>query len=313
MDIIWIKSAERSDFNEVGSKATGLARLQGLGFRTPGGFVITASAFGRFLDGADLRATLSSLIKCNDSEQWTPLLERLTRGIATASWTNDLRDAIGTSFRTLSVPVAVRSSGISEDGQQSSFAGAFSSFLNLKSEEEVLAAIRECWISAFSEKVVAYRTQNKAIKPEWLMGVIVQKMISSRKAGVMFTRAPYGEKNSLLLEAVEGGCERIVSGAPADLTVWVDRANRAVKRVEQPTSHRRQFDEASRSIFLKEEPIRRKRLLRRAEIDSLVDAGLTIETTFGSPQDIEWAITDSDLILLQARPLTAYRGAGEEG
>jgi pyruvate, water dikinase len=312
MDIIWIKSAEGSKVDEVGSKAAGLARLEGLGFRTPAGFVITASAFRRFLDNAGLIATLSSLITCDDSDLWTPLLERLKRRIATASWPGDLRDAIAASFRTLTVPIAVRSSGISEDSRHSSFAGAFSSFLNLRTEEEALAAIRDCWTSAFSEKVVAYRTQNRAIKPEWLMGVIVQTMISSRKAGVMFTRAPYDEKKSLLLEAVAGGCERIVSGAPADLTVWIDRASRAVQRVEQPPSRRRRF-EAGRSIFLKEEPMRRKRLLRRAEIDLLADAGLTIEAAFGSPQDIEWAITDSDLILLQTRPLTAYRGAGEEG
>jgi pyruvate,water dikinase len=312
MDTIWIKSADGRNVHEVGSKAAGLARLESLGFRTPAGFAITASAFRRFLDRAGLIATLSSLTTCDDSDRWTPLLERLTSGIATASWTPDLRDVITASFRTLSAPVAVRSSGISEDSQQSSFAGAFSSFLNLKSEEEALAAIRECWMSAFSEKVVAYRAQNKAIKPEWLMGVIVQTMVSSRKAGVMFTRAPYDKKNSLLLEAVAGGCERIVSGAPADLTVWIDRASRAVRRVEQPPSHRRHF-EANRSIFLKEESMPRKRLLRRVEIDSLVDAGLTIETAFGSPQDIEWAFTDTDLILLQARPLTAYRKAWEEG
>lgn len=171
---------------ELGGKARGLVKLLNAGARVPRAFVLGAEHFATTLP--------------------TPVREALKQ-----TW-----EALGGQ------PVAVRSSGIDEDGAVSSFAGQFDTVLNVSSLEALEAAVVKCWASAHSERVTAYRAHVGA--GEARLAVIVQQMVQPRLAGVVFTQAPNGARGEMAIEAVEGLGEALVSGrsAPVPLAA-VDR------------------------------------------------------------------------------------------
>lgn len=305
MDVIWLDAQNTCDPREVGSKAAGLLRLLRLGFLVPRGFVVTASAFQKFLDGVGLTSKLDVLPKCTREDELEPKMRHIQGVIEAGVLPEGVKHSIGIAYKTLGGKVAVRSSGNLEDTEQSAFAGAYASFLNRTGEKEVLDAIRDCWNSAFSPKVVAYRLQHGLIGGDWLMGVIVQTMVDANKAGVMFTRNPFGERDTILVEAVSGGCDRIVSGAPADLSVRIDWTTRKAEYVKRAPSVLRRFGTGAVGL-LGDNSEQSPKLLRRREIDALVNVAVRLEDALHQPQDVEWAIADGQLILLQTRPLTGY-------
>jgi phosphoenolpyruvate synthase/pyruvate phosphate dikinase len=304
MNIVQLDSDQALALKEVGSKAVGLSKLNRLGFTTPPGFVVTVSAFRVFLENAGLSARIASLAECSEGNELERLLQDIRANISVAPWPTNVQESISVAYRTLSGEVAVRSSGIAEDGEQSTFAGAYTSLLNRTGEEDVLAAVRDCWSSAFSPRVVAYRLQHQLMRANWLMGVIVQTMIYADKGGVMFTRDPFEDNNAVLIEVVTGGCYKIVSGTPAELSVWVDRTTRQSRYIIQPPLNSKHFGTGATGVLSgssQESP----RLLRKKEISDLVETGLRLEEALGRPQDVEWDIADGKLVLLQTRPLTA--------
>ena len=306
MDIVWLDAKNNFNPREIGAKANGLSCLLQLGLIIPRGFVVTVSAFRKFLEGARLSSRLENLGKFTGQDELEKQLQDFRIEIEKASWPPDVQQSIIEAYGILGGKVAVRSSGNVEDGEQSAFAGAFSSFLNRDSETGVLDAIRECWSSAFSPRVAAYRLQHHLVEADWLMGVIVQTMIHADKAGVMFTRNPFEERDTIIVEAVSGGCDRIVSGAPAEFSVRIDRTTRKPEYVELASRIPQRFGTGALGI-LGSNSLQIPKLLRSREIDTLVSVALRLEEAFHQPQDVEWAITDGQLILLQTRPLTGIK------
>jgi phosphoenolpyruvate synthase/pyruvate phosphate dikinase len=305
MNIFWLNAAAAPPPNKVGGKAATLARLQTLGIRIPPGFAVSADMFRMFLEDNNLIGRVMSLSQRGELDELELALGQLAHDVERATWPADLRLEIIEAYRKLSGPVAIRSSGIAEDSAASSFAGAFSSFLNRTTEDDILSAVQACWSSAFSKRVAAYRLAHHLVGFDWLMGVIVQRMIFADKAGVMFTVDPYVENNGMLIEAVAGGCEQIVSGGPADISVRIDRETSAITfSPEVPPSARRFGSGAVPVLGMAKSPT--PRLLRNGEINTLVKIGLNLERALGEPQDVEWAHAGDEFIILQSRPLTAY-------
>jgi pyruvate,water dikinase len=122
--------------------------------------------------------------------------------------------------------VAVRSSGLAEDGAEHSFAGQFWSFLYVRGGEQVLEALGLCWGSAFSARSVAYRRAVGADDVAPRMGVIVQRMVDSESAGVAFSRTPLdpADRDTLVEESVWGQGEGLVAGDLEADRFLVDRA-----------------------------------------------------------------------------------------
>jgi len=307
MNIVPLHADAATDTSQVGSKAAGLCNLKHLGFTTPPGFVVTVSAFRRFMESAGLTSSIGALTICTDSELESRLQDIRLR-IEATMWPQEIQHSIITAYQDLSGMVAVRSSGIVEDSEQSAFAGAYSTFLNRNGETEVLAAVRSCWSSAFSSRVVAYRMQHGLLGLDWLMGVIVQTMVVADKGGVMFTRDPFGDGSTMLIEAVTGGCDQIVAGAPAEISLWIDRTTRKLRRITQASLVPKRFGAGATGI-LERNATEAPHLLKNKEIETLVETGFRLETAFGQPQDVEWDFSDGKLVLLQTRPLTAYKVA----
>ncbi|WP_099827920.1 PEP/pyruvate-binding domain-containing protein [Oceaniglobus indicus] len=174
-------------------------------------------------------------------------------------------------------PYAVRSSGQAEDGATHSHAGQFDSLLNV-ARGGVLDAAARVWASGFGETVATYRalkTGDAATPP----AIVVQRMIAARVSGVIFTADPVsGRRDRMALSAIRGLGDRLVSGE-ADGQTWRIGTDGPIETPADP-------------------------VLTPDQIDRITDTARRIETAFGAPQDIEWAMDDAGLHILQSRPIT---------
>ncbi|WP_275106884.1 phosphoenolpyruvate synthase [Nocardia terpenica] len=216
-------------------------------------------------------------------------------------------------------PVAVRSSAEVEDGEGYSFAGQFDSFLNRCGAEEVAEAVRGCWASAFSERVIRYAFAHD-VPLSGVPSVIVQRLIPARASGVLFTADPVsGATDVVVVGAVYGLGEGLVSGAVDADSLVVDKVSGVVVESvvgEKATAYVPDGD--SGCVAMEVDTDRRARVaVSEAEIAELVDLGRRVEAALGGPQDVEWVVGEDGVWLLQARPITTpvgavLRGAGEE-
>jgi pyruvate,water dikinase len=256
-----LDDAALEDTAQFGSKAATLADLKRAGFPVPQGVVATTEALAQALASAGV----------SDAAQ--------SEDVEAMLLPSDLLAALSAATERLgNGPFAVRSSGVDEDLPGASYAGQYETVLNVAAED-VPAAVRHCWASAFSERVAAYR-QSKGSAGPVAMAVLILPMVQADAAGVAFSADPIsGDRGTAVVDAVRGLGERLVSGL-ASPDEWVVRGGEARPRAEPDGA----IDAATAT--------RVAELARR------------VERYRGTPQDIEWALAGSDLVLLQARPIT---------
>src|SRR5256884_3886295 len=174
--------------------------------------------------------------------------------------------------------VIVRSSATIEDGSAHSFAGIFES-IPISTQEEFEPTIRQIWASVFSPRALSY-FREIGVHQIPAMAIVVQRFLRAERSGVMFTRfaGPDG-KQSILVEHVEGDCEKLVKGEVTPERLWLNEGQ------EVPESF-----EGS---------------LRRGHARALAQVAKRLEQSFGAPQDVEWVIHDDELHIVQSRPITA--------
>ncbi|MCO6431453.1 MAG: YidC/Oxa1 family membrane protein insertase [Deltaproteobacteria bacterium] len=233
----------------AGAKAARLGQMLEAGIPVPNGFVITESLFSR-----------------NNLQEETDEL-RLS--------SSDAKQLVALRTKMKSRCVAVRSSGLNEDGSQNSYAGVFESILNVK-PYEFGAAVQDVRASLSSNRVLAY----SGIERE-RGGILVQEMIDAQYAGVVFTEHP-AESGAILVELVEGLGDALVSGDSAASAFRFGRLSHELLDNTPP-------------------PI---------DLQPLLELGKRIETLFAHPQDIEWAYADGKFIILQARNITRHSRSG---
>ncbi|HEY9844106.1 MAG TPA: PEP/pyruvate-binding domain-containing protein, partial [Candidatus Obscuribacterales bacterium] len=212
---------------------------------------------------------------------------------------------------------AVRSSGVQEDLADASFAGLYTTVLNVQGPAEVAAAIRTCWASLFSERVQSY-LQRKGLDPTNLqLGVVIQKMVPAQKSGVLFTVHPLsGHDTQMLIEAVPGLGEALVSGnLTPDSFVWDWRSRELVSQ-QLHTQERRMVTSPDAPFVVWEdlapeagaEPV-----LEPAELARLAELALRVQQGCGFPVDIEWVWDAGAFYLVQSRPITKIHTRGIAG
>ncbi|XP_063596682.1 putative phosphoenolpyruvate synthase [Penaeus indicus] len=309
----------------TGGKASSLAFLMSLKditddeYEVPDGVVVTVAAWRQQLKAfPELQTAVRGVEKAVGCSQQAQLKDACARAVESFKSTpvcpkveEALRQTLEETFEQncQSRRFAVRSSGCSEDGEETSAAGQNETQLGVVGVENLLRALAACWASLFTFQSVEYRRQHgQAV--DGGMGVVVQEMVEADAAGVLFSLDPVtGSPASITITANYGLGESVVSAAAEPDTVTVTR------------SWRNQLTMASRTVgakkvkcvmkegggTLEEEVPSRERervCLSDAQAMKLARLAVFLERAFGSPRDVEFAVTKDALYLLQARPIT---------
>lgn len=310
--VVWLKDLPSAAVNIAGGKGASLASMIRAGLSVPPAFVVCAEAFDIFLEAHGAKGIIRRAISNLDVSHEADLNDAATTigdFIVSKPLPDVLARKIADSYGEFGpmMPVAVRSSAISEDSEAASFAGQQGSFLNVRGAESVLHHVRACWTSFFTARALFYRAQKGSLD-DLSMAVVVQKMAMPDKSGVMFTADPVrNRRDQMVVEAVYGLGEAIVSGlvTPDNYILDHDSGDLIQETVAvQPIAV--MCDTVHGGTLQVNLPPEkgRSRTLTDAELRDLHAMGLAVERYFGKPQDVEWCIEVDQLQLLQSRPIT---------
>ncbi|WP_436536071.1 PEP/pyruvate-binding domain-containing protein [Actinoplanes sp. HUAS TT8] len=316
-DLIALHELRAVDATTAGAKAANLGDLIGAGLPVPAGFCLPISTYHAVVTPvlAPLLERLTA-IPAPDSGQgapaWEPMqqmsamLRSAVQGIELPagllaelerSW-HELCPAGGS--------VAVRSSGTSEDTAGTSFAGQYHTELGVRSAARLADAVRTCWASLWEVPAVLYRARAGISHAEAAMAVVVQVMVPADAAGVMFvTSGPGDQTGPIIIESTWGLGEAVVSGQVDPDRFFVSPAADRVERTEIGSKAHLVTTTATGTELVGTDPGRRSSVsLGTEQVTELARLGLHVARHFGAPQDVEWAVHDGQLSILQARPLT---------
>jgi pyruvate, water dikinase len=316
-----------ADAASVGGKAASLGELTRAGLRVPGGYVVTAEAFGRALARLDPDGSLRGRIE----QQPAGGLDALGRAaaglrdlITAAPLPAEVAAEITAAHRELdAAAVAVRSSATGEDSPEASFAGLQDTYLAVRGVDAVLDRVRSCWASLYNDQSVAYRRRLGLPEHGLAMGVVVQRMLSPRAAGVMFTRGPLtGDRSVVSIEGTWGLGSALVAGevTPDSFTVSKVTGEITGRRVGSKLRlHSVMPDKTGVSDQAMPASLRDRPCLTDDEARALARVARRVEDHYGTPQDIEWALLGDDpacpaldaepadrVMVLQSRPETIW-------
>lgn len=290
---------KKEDIATAGGKGANLGEMTRAGIPVPPGAVLTAEAYDLFMEanGIDPKdyENAAEIRKAILSAEIPSEIEQEIRGF---------NDSLGTETR-----VAVRSSATAEDLEDASFAGQQETYLNVTGIEELLTKVRECYASLWGDRAVKYRKETGYDKQKTSLAVVIQEMIESDVSGVMFTADPAGKRENVHINASYGLGEAVVSGIVSPDEYICSRAGEIIRSVtgskEEEIIYSKEGKGTVRAAVSKE---RRDRLtLDAGQVRELVSAGMRIEEHYGHPMDIEWAIRDGRIYILQARSITTLK------
>jgi pyruvate,water dikinase len=279
-----------------GGKAGALGALLRAGLPVPDGFVISFAAYLAAVRDLGLGRSTG---EPDDPDATRQLIE--ARPVHP-----DVHDALGRALDELGdPPVAVRSSAADEDTGQASAAGQHESFLAVHGVGEVAGAVRACWGSLFSPRALAYRDASgdhdrPSVDP--VMAVIVQRHLDAEVSGVMFT--PSDPNDATRIEASFGLGPGIVGGKVTPDAYRVADDGPVMRTI---ADKRTRLDRCGTRLVSRDVPApdRNRPAIDDATAARLAELGEQIAALRGGPQDIEWAIADGCIWILQARPVTA--------
>jgi phosphoenolpyruvate synthase/pyruvate phosphate dikinase len=310
-----------ADAGLAGGKAASLGELTRAGIGVPPGFVVLASAFPVAVDPS--LAALDPGDVAAIARVAAGVRSRITSRPVPAEVAAQITAAYASLTCGAAVPVAVRSSATLEDSAGASFAGLQDTYLAVRGAGAVLDAVRRCWASLYNDESVAYRRRLRLPEDGLAMGVVVQRMVRPRAAGVMFTRSPVtGDRSVVAIEGTWGLGSALVAGE-----VTPDRFT--VSKVTGEITGRRVGAKLRLHSFGPDEPgicatampvsLRGRPCLTDDEARALAAVGRRVEEHYGAPQDIEWALLGDDpacpplhgdpadrIRLLQSRPETVW-------
>ena len=286
--------------DQSGGKAAALAELSIAGFNVPPGFVIAPQIFYKNLTGQQRTALESA----SSDEAFQNILANLKLKLK-------FQNKIQTELKKLSANgerFAVRSSALDEDSAQHSFAGQLESYLFV-SAGDVPHRVLDVWRSAFTDRVCAYRRKNNLAPVPGAPAVLIQKMVNPEVSGVAFSADPVtGQRGITVVASLYGVGTAIVSGECDADTHYVDRDGNIIEHKIAVKTNIHRFSPLTpsgvKSDLLTNEEARRP-VLKDSQVLAIAELAREVERFFCRPQDIEWAIEDGKIYLLQSRPITS--------
>jgi len=319
---VWFNEVGKDDVPTVGGKGANLGEMTRANIPVPPGFIVTANAYFDFLQRTKITDKIRELLKpldSNDSKQLQQIAGEVKQVILNAAFPPDLASEIKEAYVKMGKGlVAVRSSATAEDLPEASFAGQQRTFLNVQGEEELVTAVQGCWASLFEARAIFYREQQGFDHFKVGIAVPVQKMVQSQASGVMFTLEPVtSDRSKIIIEAVFGLGEAIVGGEVNPDLYIVDKEGLKIstkkigaqewKLVRNPASGDK---EANIQVPLPPSSQSQQKI-SDDDIIHLAKLGKQIEDHYQFPQDIEWAIEDNRVFIVQTRPVTTIREVAE--
>lgn len=306
-DIVMLKDLRASDAGLAGAKAANLGELISVGIPVPNGFCLLNSVYDStaapvLWQQLDLFATQLT------DEQLMSAAASLRGAVETIAVPAPLLAELEQAYhavRPAHGAVVVRSSGTLEDSETASFAGQYHTELAVRSLDDVVAAVKRCWASLWDVHAIRYRERVGVLHTRASMAVIVQAMVPAQAAGVMFTAGVSDDR--VVIESSWGYGEAVVNGLVTPDRFEVSRANAQVENIELARKMQMVVPslKGTGTVLTDLAPERQTMAsLTREQASELAAHGLAIEAHFGRPQDVEWAIANSDIAILQARPLS---------
>ena len=331
--VLWFDSIGLKDVAKVGGKNASLGEMIGnltsKGIKVPEGFAITTSAFRVFVDHSDLRKIVKENLQGVDPDNPADVADRgakIRKAFLEAEFPDSLRREIAFGYwqlgKKLNMPnpsVAIRSSATSEDLAGASFAGQHETILNVRGENAVLKAIRQCFASLFTDRAIAYREHKGFDHVENALSIGVQRMVRSDLAcsGVIFTLdTESGFENVVYITGSWGLGEMIVQGAVNPDQFYVFKPS--IGKFPDPIIEKKLGNKHIKLVYASKGPgmedaevpqrDRKRFVLTDAEIIKLAEWACLVEAHYGKGMDIEWAKdgVTNELYIVQARPETVH-------
>jgi len=315
-DILRLEEIQKEDIPSVGGKGASLGEMFSIGLPVPKAFVVTAQAFRRFLGETGIEdrlfATMADL-NVEDSSALEEASRKAKELVLSVGMSASLQKRIREAYRIMGSEtiVAVRSSATAEDLPDASFAGQQETYLNIRGEKDLLEAVRHCWASLYGGRAIYYRAKQGFDDRTVNIAVVVQQLVHSEKAGVMFTSHPVTGEPLTIIEGSWGLGEAVVSGTVSpDKYVFDQRSGKVVDRL---IAQKIQMivPDGRKGTRLAEVPgpQQASTLLTDEEVGKLAMFGRIAEQHYGIPQDLEWAIVGPEFFILQSRPITTIKAA----
>lgn len=336
--VLDFQEIKKEDVMTAGGKGANLGEMTAAGIAVPGGFVVTADAYKAFIKENHLeemfRRELTEAGK--DEAKLLDAAKKFRHAISKGKLPEEVEKTVREKYAQLGeqARVAVRSSATAEDLPDASFAGQQETYLNVRGAEAVLTQIRNCYASLWGNRAVCYRSNQGYDQLSVALTVVIQKMVESEKAGVLFTVNPINRNpDEMQINASYGLGESVVSGkVTADSylcdkqgkvkscqigsketqIIYADTQGTAATANAQCTpddvitsdAQKTPGDTAATKEVAVSEKMQKARCLNDEEIAVLCAEALRIEKHYGCPMDIEWAIAGGSVYILQARAIT---------
>ena len=323
--ILDFEELDKSSLPSVGGKNASLGEMIKAGIRVPPGFAVTTDSYLDFITETGIKDEIFTIISGVDPDDVGSLdkkSEKIRSLIIKSSIPIHTQEAIEKGYEELNakcglenLPVAVRSSATAEDLPTASFAGQQDTYLWTIGKAQVMANVKQCWASLFTSRAISYRIKNDFPHQDVLISVGIQKMVSAKTSGVMFTLDPTnGDPSKVVIEGSWGFGETVVGGYVNPDKFIVDKITKEIneRKISQKHIECVYDPEKDEVVHMDvDEEMQLERCLMDDEIQELVRIARIIENHYGSPQDIEWSI-DKDipfpenLFIVQSRSETVW-------
>ncbi len=299
--VVPLAAPEAADPSRFGPKAANLAALGHAGLPIPKGYCLDAAAYRTQVKALGLEAAARGVFSAEDSPQARRYALRMKLGLMDREIDERVLEPLLAAWRELAestdAPGVVRSSALVEDRHGSSFAGQFESYLGLEDEAEFLTAVRACWAALWSTRALRYMATHGLDPADTAMALLLQPLVPARAAGGGLSRTADGE---MLVNAARGLGASLAQGEVVPDRYVLDRSG-ALK--QSGVGLRYRHIGCVHSARASRRPLFAAPCLNESEVRELGRLMREAEKVVGMPVEIEWALDDSGIKLLQARPL----------